>query len=287
MSEDKVDSSMLWWWPRVKHLAELNIPMSKTVICELTKEEQKLCWEMVTDGVKDTSRIDTFREDIEDFVINEVIPSGINYPMFMRTDLTSSKHNWENTCYVEKHEDLFTHVFRLIEDCECMGMMGLAYRALIFREFLELDTGFKAFRGYMPIAAERRYFAKDGEVICYHNYWPKDSISWPYKRTGRKNKNGLGYEIIEDKPDDWEKQYNRISVEKDSEVAHLSTMARQISKRLIGSWSIDFARGLDGTWYFIDAAQAYHSYHMDGCKWKEHFENERNERIKKGDLDAL
>jgi len=93
--------------------------------------------------------------------------SEIGYPLFMRTDQASAKHSYIDTCKVESEDRLLRNIYNLIEE---NIMCDLNIQTLYFRDFIELDSVFTAFNK-MPIAPERRYFVKDGEVLCHHPYW--------------------------------------------------------------------------------------------------------------------
>lgn len=173
----------------------------------------------------------------------------IGYPLFLRSDLVSGKHAWKDTCFVEKPEDLFSHIFAVIEENETAGPLGVPFQAMVFREFIELEWRFKAFWGEMPVARERRYFVKDGEILCHHPYWPPDSI-------------------IKPSVENWQDLLQELNHESDLEVIKLSAYARQISQVLPGYWTLDFAKAKNGKWYFIDAAVGYISFHWEGCPHK-------------------
>ena len=58
----------------------------------------------------------------------------------------SGKHGWKNTCFIPDASKLERNMFGVIEENE-MGAccFGPDYNALVFSEFLELDTPFVAF----------------------------------------------------------------------------------------------------------------------------------------------
>lgn len=228
-------SSMLYWWPRVQ---DLKIPMPKTIIA---KQQDMLEWIEVLDGL---NIVDETWNHIENKA------DEIGYPLFMRTDLSSFKHQYKETCFVTKKEDITRNILYLI-DSSFARDIGL--EAIVLREFLDLVAPFKAFMG-LPIAKERRYFAEDGRVFIHHPYWPEDAIRF-YRQT------------VE--PDNWQELLADINKEHADEIELLTSYAEQISTRLEGQWSIDFAQAKDGTWYFIDAAEAMKSWiHPDYAKDK-------------------
>lgn len=231
-----MNASMRNWWPVLKNL---DIPMPKTVLMPLEREETiALACMVENEGV------------IPDELRSRILENAdkIGYPLFLRTDQTSCKHSWESTCHVESSTDLLNRINNLIDESSCLGLLGLPTYGLAFREFLEMDSKFTAFDG-MPVSPERRYFAEGRKILCHHHYWIQDAIEF----RGRP------------KPDNWEKILAEMNAESKEEIEHLSAFAEEISyyltKCIGGAWSIDFCKGKDGTWYFIDCAPSELSWH--------------------------
>lgn len=220
-------SSMDYWFPLTK---DLPIPQPRTIPV-LSMGTDKWC---------------NFLDDPTTLSIafNKVLPSAnkLGYPLFIRTDQSSAKHSYINTCYVENEYQLGQNLYRLIEE---NIMCDLNVQTLYFRQFIELNSAFTAFNK-MPIAPERRYFVKDGKVLCFHPYWPKDAIKDPDH-------------------EDWEKRLRRINTQEALETMTLEKFATIISLAVPGTWSVDFAQAKDSTWYFIDMADARLSWHPTDC----------------------
>jgi hypothetical protein len=121
------------------------------------------------------------------------------------------------------------------------------------REFIYLSYRFRAFGG-LPIGCERRYFIRDGEVICHHPYWVKEAIKF-YQQS--KNWENLPWQM-------WLKELN---TESEIEVRILTNIAEMVGSVLPGSWSVDFAKDREGKWWLIDMALAEQSWHPP-CKNK-------------------
>lgn len=172
----------------------------------------------------------------------------IGYPLFLRTDLASGKHSWRETCFVTQPERLLNHVYAVVEFNEMAGVIGLNYTGLALREYVELDSPFKAFQE-MPVARERRYFAEEGKVLCHHPYWIEDAIA-AY---------GAHRPML---PPDWRQRLADLNHEGD-EVGQLTEWAEAVSasRELEGVWSIDFAHTRDGRWLLIDMALGAMSWH--------------------------
>jgi len=227
-------ASMRNWWEVVK---DLDIPMPKTVLFPLNKSDTIALHCMTERPIPDKLK--------EDLVL---AGDSIGYPLFLRTDQTSCKHDWEETCYVESRDVLFQHIHNLIDVSSMLGGMGLPTYALVFREFIPMDTQFMAFKG-MPVNPERRYFAEGGVINCVHHYWVKGAIRF-YGRP---------------EPEGWQERLSQMNAEAEAENRKMDEYAKAISIRLskcIGEdWSIDFCKGKDGVWYFIDCAPAPISWH--------------------------
>jgi len=212
-------SSMLNWWPKIK---DLDIPKPKTEILELNTEEL-----IQLAGYKKR------KEETAEKVLKSA--RKIGFPLFMRTDQYSAKHHYKNTCYVPREDVLFQHIEALLQESDDVNMVGLPTKALVFREFIELNYGFKAFHG-LPIAKERRYLIRDGEVIRHFPYWPEDAIRfWSVKE-----------------PENWREILKKLNIESAEEVKLLTSYAEKVAKAIDGFWSVDFAQAKNGTWYLID-----------------------------------
>ncbi len=227
----QANSSMVFFWERIK---DLSIPMPRTTIIEADRFK----FSNYLDKGKINSRILN--------KIRKIIKEEYSYPIFIRTDATSGKHSWSKSCYIEKEENLEANILYLIELNEMADFMGLPYKALLIREYIPMATGFTAFNGKMPVNPERRYFVKDGKVICHHPYWPEDAII----------KGGVEPSIY-----NWKQILKRMNTETTEEIKLLTKHAELISKTILGHWSIDFCKGNDGAWYLIDMADHYCSWH--------------------------
>jgi hypothetical protein len=221
-------SSMDHWFPLTKNLP---IPQPRTEA-------------VLTQG---TDKWHKFLENPN--ILNDRLGKLINcakklgYPLFIRTDQSSAKHSYVDTCKVESMDKLGPNLYRLIEE---NIMCDQNIQTLYFRSFIELDSVFTAFNK-MPIAPERRYFVKDGEVLCHHPYWPEAAIKDPDH-------------------ENWESLLRSINFQEACEVILLKRYATIISMAVPGCWSVDFAKAKNGVWYFIDMADARLSWHPEDCK---------------------
>jgi hypothetical protein len=231
-------NSMLYWFP----LTELtNILKPKTII--------------IWTGIYPLMNMldgKPLPNHIKNFILAGARELG--YPLFLRTDLASGKHSWKDACYVPSEDVLFQHIFRVVEENDMAGFLGLNYQAIVLRQFIPLEHSFTAFWGRMPVSKERRYFIRDGKVECHHPYWAEDAIAtsdWPEEELIK----------VYNLPNNWRSLLTTLNHETEEEIELLTGYAEQLGKYLSGYWSLDFAKGQDGNWYFIDAALGEQSWH--------------------------
>lgn len=234
-------SSMLYWYPKIK---DLDIPQPETEIVklDLSREEyMNLC-------DYDFSGIEKHWDEILEAA------RKIGFPLFIRTDETSNKHDWKRSCYVTNEDNLKNHIANLVEFSFMADITGLPINAIVFRKYILMKNLFTAFYGDMPVNPEMRFFVKDGKLMCYHWYWvedaieqgtPKDKLPIKWKDILRQTKRSMsGNEIL------W-----------------LENEAEKVAKALPGFWSVDFCQAKNGTWYLIDMAEAQKSWHPENCKF--------------------
>jgi hypothetical protein len=224
-----IEDSATFWLPKIKDLEGINVP--ETVMIEFTDDM----------AVTIIANVDLFIQEYGP-VFNEAL-SRFSFPVFVRTDEISRKHDWINTCYVEKKEDFYHHVQSLVSDSK---ILGEKCRAILIRKFLKLESSFEYFNG-MPVSKERRYFIDGGEVRCHHAYWNEVAFD------------SLTREMKE--------KLDVINHEDDDEIATLTAMASRVASVLDGAFSLDFALDVYGTWWLIDCATSRNSYHPP-CNYK-------------------
>jgi hypothetical protein len=213
-------SSLAYWFPLVSNLG---IPVPKTVVVPSVWEEL-LSPEFI-------AKLDAEAQKL-------------GYPVFMRTDLSSGKHDWKNTCFVSDPTVLGSNLV-FLDEYNRIGKFG--YTSIVLREFLQLETRFVSFPGDMPINKERRYFIRDGRVVCHHPYWPQEAF---YENTLFIHGTNL----------------DLLNHEDNHEVTLLTGYAEKVAAVLSGYWSVDFAKTKSGEWYLIDMAVGEHSYHWKPCE---------------------
>ena len=234
------ESSLLYWFPKIEDI----LPVPKTIILEFSGDEARQLLNLL-DGKMCSEELYT-----------EIKAAGnqIGYPLFLRTDQGSGKHDWKDTCYVKSPDEVVSHAANLAgyevvshavnlagwQTCEFLP----SPRALVFREMLPLYSTFTAFWQGLPIAKERRYFVENGKILCHHPYWPEGAIQYP------DHENWVA--LLED-----------MNREDETEVKELTKMAEIFSRAVPGFYSVDFAMTKDGRWYMIDAARGELSWHPE------------------------
>lgn len=237
----KYEDSLLHWYPKTK---DLGILTPKTSIIELNDKERE----------------DYKGQDIDAFdysrLVNEItrtIDSEYKLPVFLRTDFFSGKHLWKKTCYLSDINNLRDNLFELFCESVLADLFGLPLEAMIVREFIQMDTIFKAFYGEMPVNPERRYFIREGKVICRHPYWESKVFT---RREG----------IEEKLPKNWRVLLAEANKETEKEINLLTEYSERVGKVLDGFWSVDFCKSKKGIWYLIDMALGEQSWHPPSCE---------------------
>lgn len=172
----------------------------------------------------------------------------IGYPIFIRTDLSSAKHDGPMAYRADSDSDVSRVLFKTLEDNELKFWLDPSPpKAFLVRQWLNLDSPFVAFGGH-AIAREWRFFADGEKVRCFHPYWPEDSIRF--------------FGIPE--PSGWRlalKRLHKIPLNIDD----LKELAIK-SADLYGCFaSVDIAMDELGTWWITDMATAEDSYHWPSC----------------------
>lgn len=173
----------------------------------------------------------------------------IGYPCFLRTGMTSDKHDWKNTCYITEEANLKAHITALVEASCMANIAGLPfnYDFWVVRKLIPTKPVITYFNG-MPIAMEVRAFIKDGKMQCVHPYWPA--------------------EVFENADDDIKQKVQRLQVLPDQK-DELYQMIAYIGRYFSGHWSVDFLQDDKGKWWCTDMATGERSYHYPKCKHAE------------------
>lgn len=223
--------NLSYWFPRLE-ASGVRVPKTRIIDtdCKLTS---------LLDG-RISRGYTTFIEQLR------LVTNAMGYPCFLRTGLTSGKHDWEHTCFLTKSKDLERHVLAIVEYSEETDMLGLPTNEWVVREYIPMESSFTAFHGKFPVNRERRYFIKDGKILCHHTYWPEKAMRNP-------------------SVPDWKQKLEALNTDTDEDRERLDELSLLVAQRFDGAWSLDWAKGKDGHWYAIDMAVANRSYHWEGC----------------------
>lgn len=221
-------NSMLFWFPKVK---DLSIPQPKTFFREVNPD---FAYSLLDGQIE------------YDFKEIKKVANQIGYPLFLRSDQMSGKHDWERACFVKDEESLLQSMHGVVEATLGCDVIGRPVNAFFFREYIPMDSKYTAFWGKMPVNPERRYFVENEKLLCHHPYWIKESIVKP-------------------SVENWEELSDEMNIEAEDEMKLLTKYAKIISGSVEGFWSVDFCKAKDGRWIFIDMALGENSWHPKDC----------------------
>ncbi|HEX5426597.1 MAG TPA: ATP-grasp domain-containing protein [Candidatus Acidoferrales bacterium] len=233
LSVDK--TSLAYWFPK---LVDASIPVPQTILVPLTDDARRAIW-ATFDG-EQAGDPQSF------FAALRAAAEEVGYPAFLRTAQTSAKHCWDKSCFIRNHDDFPSHVTQIVEFSECASLIGLDWELWAVREMLpSIIYGHCPKYDNMPVAKEFRFFVADGEVRCFHPYWPLESL-----RTGGWRGTAEDYAKLCDP---------------DEHAEELRALAVRVSTAIAGAWSVDILQTERG-WYVTDMAEAHKSFHWEGCE---------------------
>lgn len=210
-------------------LSKLKLPVPETYIIHTSAKIIHLF-----DNVE-PSKIEHLDKLIEDI---DYYAQKVGYPCFLRTSHTSNKHAWKNSCYLEKKEDIPSHIFTLAEMC---FLADWPLETFVVRKLLKTKTHFHAFQD-MPITKEVRCFF-NWENIEVIRYWPLEAFS---NQTKEKD--------IQKKLDE---MYQLEDIEKQELINLCNFLKWQLPEN---EWCVDFLQDENKKWYIIDMSRISQSY---------------------------
>jgi len=236
-------NSLFKWYPLIKDV----VPTPKTVIVPLEGEFESIDAALSAAYIGEVT--DPTMKQLVDQA-DQAAQSVGGYPVFLRSDETSHKHQWTNTCYVTSKQSLAKGVANIYEFTLMADILN--FRGVAIREFLELPHEFKAFKG-MPVSQEFRFFIRNGMVLCRHPYWPLSAI----RRADCE---------------DWLPKLRKLMVLDSDTQELLDELALKVSKAVesLGApqnfWSVDFCVSKKYGWVVTDLALGADSYHWATCQ---------------------
>ena len=227
---------MSYWFPKI---VAAGLPVPRTTLLTMPMDAFMDIYRLF-DGKDMEGKAEPF------FVELRAAAADIGFPVFLRTGLTSGKHEWDRTCYVTKAEDVAEHAMNILYFWECCGIGNPDTNIWAVREFLPtLPLGVCPHYDNMPICREFRFFVNDGAIVCWHPYWPRHAL----ERGG----------VPEDQLD---RIYDALCRGGDDPALH--KIASEAGRVLGGAWSVDLLETSRG-WYLTDMAVAAQSFHWEGC----------------------
>jgi len=246
--EQENKNNMAYWFPLLQ-MIRMRIPdtiLIHTGVCNLAP--------MIDN--KEIPGLDLFIERLRSAV------EEIGLPCFLRTGMTSAKHGWKDTCFIESSDKkyLISHVYRLVEYSFMANIIGLPLDFSIWAIRRMIPT-YRLFTDFneMPIAKERRLFIRDSKVVCNHPYWPADCFQ---RRHAEEKIKELQYLSVQDNDE-------------------LKAMAEYVGDYFTGYWSVDFLQDDKGKWWLTDMAVGERSYHYPNCEILNRMNTESNKREEK------
>ena len=234
-------TSMSYWFPLIE---AAGLPVPKTKFVEMTDTCRRMIWDLFDGKSSGNPEPEPFFAKIAE-AANE-----IGYPCFLRTDHTSNKHSWKRSCYLTAEQDIPPHVCEIAEFSECCDMMGIPWDTWAVRELLPtIPYGYCSRYGDFPVCKEFRFFVNEGDVQCWHPYWPISAL-----QDGK-------WEVDADESTAYA---DLCSVDYDT-LLHLKNLASRAGVACGGSWSVDLLETERG-WFLTDMAEAHKSYHWEGCE---------------------
>lgn len=244
--ENEELNSFFRWYPLVKEV----VPTPKTIMIPMKKSFDSIDMALAPLYNKNAAFDPEMQRLIDE--ANRAAVSLGGYPVFLRSDETSNKHEWIDTCFVANREQLSANIANILEFSEMS--MSLQFRGIVVREFLKLPHDFLAFNG-MPVSKEFRYFIKNGKVLCRHPYgFPScmRNINVPMS--------------------EWMPKLEKLMTLEPETQRVLDTYALAISKAVEplkapdNYWSADFCFVKDREWMLTDMALGDISYHWGTCE---------------------
>jgi len=178
--------------------------------------------------------------------VKDAVKKIKGYPCFFRTGLTSNKHSWIETCFLDDENRIGQHIYNLTEFSAMADVFGpsIDVDTLVVRELLFVDPVFFAFRD-MPITLEMRIFVDNGEVVYIQPYWPKEVFE--------------GYVDDNTIKDNISYLHN---IDKYA-LSYIKEKSIEMNKKVPGYWSIDWLCDSNKNWWMTDMALGKDSYKYD------------------------
>jgi len=170
------------------------------------------------------------------------------YPVFLRTGHGSAKHQWAETCCLNRDDEVARHILALVEWSHVVHPIGLPTHVWAVRKMLRTDPLFRvAAWDEFPVTREFRFFVFDGEIVHRQPYWPPEALA-------------DAIELGQPTPDNWRERLGRASELSDRDLDTCDELAKRASLAVPGFWSVDLLVDHYGSWWITDMAFGEESF---------------------------
>ena len=227
--------SMTYWFPKIK---KLDILIPKTIMIPVDYGEAYKS--MDTPGA-----VPSYKSLVS-------ACEKMGYPLFLRTDHTSFKQDWQHSCYIKSQKNLKKNANWLKYNTFVVGIDSID--AFYVRKLIPLKTSFYAFDGKMPITKEVRCFINEGEKVCQHPYWKDEVFEEEEKRVKEHNDyfDSMPYSIIcstkkeTGLPVDWRVKLAKLNRLTKKDQVEIDRLCGIVADEFDEYWSVDFAQHKNG-----------------------------------------
>lgn len=237
-------TALSYWFPK---LQAAGLPVPRTAILRMSCAAQQAIMAGFDgkDGTPEqASELKAFCRELE------YLAAPLGWPVFLRTDYTSGKHEWARTCCLTRPEDIPRQVFALAGHSELAGIIGLPWDTWVVREFLPTQPWGVAPRfGNMPLCREFRFFVDGPAIACWHPYWPLEALE-----QGEVDDPDVDNAVL----------CHEMGKLDDITLNELRGLAAAAGQAVGGRWSVDLLETARG-WYVTDMAEADKSWHWPDC----------------------
>jgi len=175
---------------------------------------------------------------------------SFGYPVFLRSDLTSAKHEPGPPCIVRGEKALMRSVADIIEYQVTNLITPLGLDCWAVRELLPITPSFYAFGG-LPIVPEVRVMVRNGRFERSFPYWPAKALAETARRVNGDPMRGGRFTLA--------MAALKLAANDARQLREMRELSEAVCTELDGDWSIDWMK-TDRGWVLIDMADADSSW---------------------------
>jgi hypothetical protein len=170
----------------------------------------------------------------------------IGYPVFLRSDLTSAKHEPGPPCVVRGEKALLRSVSDIVDYQVQNLITPIGLDCWAVREMLPITPAFYAFGG-LPIVPEVRLIVRGGRFERSFPYWPAAALEETARRVNGDPMSGGRFTLA--------MAAMKLAANNAKDLRQMREMSEAVCTELDGDWSIDWMK-TDRGWVLIDMADA-------------------------------